>query len=217
MQACLGGLMNLWVNSMASLLVSDLTKAFPIESCICPKSYFFLVLFVFENCMHGICLECMHLRWRASLDKQPRCSGILGGITHSSSVYLIQKICVYTWSVSRLPFLLHGLLHGPHCPDCSSFIICFSKWQSKCSCFFHPQKSLLIMALFVAEENDKQLKSSPIVKLITTFECILRWNPVCKMNEVDLCVLERSPRCEFQNVWEKIVIKYFYYKTLMCI
>lgn len=60
-------------------------------------------------------------------------------------------------------------------------------------------------ALFVAEENDKQLKSSPIVKLITTFESILRWNPVCKMNEVDLRALERSPRCEFQNVWKKIV------------
>ena len=66
-------------------------------------------------------------------------------------------------------------------------------------------KSLLMTALFVAKENDKQLKSSPIVKLITTFESILRWNPVCKMNEVDLCALESSPRCEFQDVWKKIV------------
>ena len=44
--------------------------------------------------------------------------------------------------------------------------------------FLSSIKSLLITALFVAEENDKQLKSSPIVKLITKFESILRWNPV---------------------------------------
>lgn len=60
--------------------------------------------------------------------------------------------------------------------------------------FLSSIKSLLIMALFVAEENDKQLKSSPIVKLITKFESILRWNPVCKMNEVDLCALREKSK-----------------------
>ena len=131
--------MNLWVNSFtAPLLVSDLTKAFPTLKPHLSKVIFFLALFVFENCMYGILLDCMRLRRRASLDEQPRRSGLTDGITRSSSVYLVQKICVYTWSVSRLSFLLHDLLHGPHCLDCSSFIICFSKWQNKCSCFFHP-------------------------------------------------------------------------------